>query len=90
MFSQKVTVINPTGLHARPVSKFCEAANKFASTINIGKADQEKRGNAKSVLSVMCMGLGKGTLVEISADGPDEEEAVNALTELIKSGFGEV
>ncbi|MGI6109602.1 MAG: HPr family phosphocarrier protein [Eubacteriaceae bacterium] len=90
MFSKQVTVINPTGLHARPVAEFCKAANEYNSNITIRRAEQEKLGNAKSVLSVMCLGLGQGTLVEVAAEGDDEKEAVERLTALIDTGFGEV
>lgn len=93
MKSKKVTVINQTGLHARPGSTFVGAASKFESKIQIKKLDGQenvvKEGNAKSIVMLLSMGLSKGTTIEIEADGADEQEAVEQLTELVASGLGE-
>lgn len=87
MISEKVTILNETGLHARPASVFVNTATKFKSDLTIGKG--EKKANAKSILSVLGLGISKGTEITISADGPDEEEAVSALVELIQLGINE-
>lgn len=82
MQSEKVTILNETGLHARPASIFVNTAAKFKSELTIQKG--EKQVNAKSILAVLSLGISKGTEITISAEGPDEEEAVGKLVELIK------
>ena len=91
MFCKVVTVKNKTGLHARPASEFVSKAKSFACTVTIRKAGGEQEPvNAKSMLRLLSLGLVQGTEVEIAADGADEAAAVNALVELVESGFGEV
>lgn len=92
MTSRTVTIINPSGLHARPASEFVTEAKKFSSSIKIRDISQVggESVNAKSIVMLLSLGLGPGTSVEISADGPDEEEAVDRLVSLIESGFGEL
>ena len=76
---------NKTGVHTRPAYAFVQLASSFKSKITIkGKG---KSGDAKSVLMIMSMGLSKGSEVTITADGPDAEEAVNALIGLIENQF---
>lgn len=88
MFSREVTVNNQVGLHARPATFFIQKANEFKSSIWVEK--DERRVNAKSLLGVLSLGIIKGTLINIMADGTDEEEAVAALADLISSNFAEV
>ena len=91
MHSKTVTIINPTGLHARPAAEFCQKAGEFRADIRIKKlGDNPKEGEAKSLLSIMAMGIGQGDVVEIFAAGEDEMLAVETLVALIGSGFGEV
>ena len=73
MYSKEVQVTNQVGLYARPATFFIQKANEFKSTILVEK--EERRVNAKSLLGIL------------SLDGPDEEEAVSALVELITSNF---
>ena len=87
MYSKNVTIENPTGLHARPASIFIKTATQFKSKINIIK--DEKEVSAKSMLSLLSLGLTKGTEIIISADGEDEKDAVDTLVELVISRFGE-
>lgn len=87
MISEKVTVLNETGLHARPAAMFVSNAAKFKSELTVQKG--EKQANAKSILSVLALGVTKGTEITITAQGPDEKEAVNKLIELIQSKFNE-
>lgn len=90
MYSKTVKIINKTGLHARSAASFCREAVVFESDIAIADARDETRvGNAKSVISVMAMGLSKGTEMVITANGDDEEAAVEALAALAENGFGE-
>lgn len=83
MRSEKVTILNETGLHARPASIFVNTAAKFKSDLTIQKG--EKQVNAKSILAVLSLGVTKGTEITISAQGEDEDEAVCRLVELIQS-----
>ena len=87
MLNATVKVTNPVGLHARPATYFTQKANEFKSSISVEKDD--RRVNAKSLLGILSLGITKGSSIVISAEGPDEEEAVNALCALIESNFGE-
>jgi phosphotransferase system HPr (HPr) family protein len=87
MESEKVVISNDTGLHARPASIFVNTAAKFKSDLTISKG--EKKVNAKSILSVLGLGVAKGSEITLSADGPDEKEAISKLIGLIQSGFNE-
>ena len=87
MYVKEVTVENQVGLHARPATFFIQKANEYKSSIWVEK--EERRVNAKSLLGVLSLGIVKGTAITLIADGPDEEEAVNALVELINSDFSE-
>ncbi|MEG0377214.1 MAG: HPr family phosphocarrier protein [Eubacterium sp.] len=89
MYSKESVIVNKTGLHARPASDFTKKASGFKSSITVCNLDEEKEGNAKSIIAVMAMCLSKGTRVGVSADGEDEQLAVDTLIELIDSGFGE-
>ena len=87
MFMKEATVNNQVGLHARPATFFIQKANEFKSSIWVEK--DERRVNAKSLLGVLSLGIVKGITISLIADGPDEEDAVNALVELIGSDFSE-
>lgn len=87
MASKKVTVTNKTGLHARPASIFVKETSKFKSDVFIDNGN--KKANAKSILSILTMGIVNGTEIEISAIGEDAEEAVQKLTYFIENELGE-
>lgn len=87
MVSKEVVINNQVGLHARPATFFIQKANEFRSSIWIEKDD--RRVNAKSLLGVLSLGIVKGTPVNIVADGADENEALQTLSELIDSDFSE-
>ncbi|MCL1806264.1 MAG: HPr family phosphocarrier protein [Oscillospiraceae bacterium] len=87
MVSREVTVNNQVGLHARPATFFIQKASEFRSSIWVEK--EERQVNAKSLLGVLSLGIIKGTVIRILADGADEEAAVAALAELISSNFYE-
>lgn len=87
MVSREVTILNKTGLHARPASKFVQVANDFESEIFIEKGSAKV--NAKSIMGVMTLGASMGTTVTLVAEGEDENKAIDALIELIESKFGE-
>lgn len=85
MYIKEVKVQNQVGLHARPATFFIQKANEFKSSIWVEK--EERRVNAKSLLGVLSLGIMGGTVINIMAGGPDEEEAVEELVRLVESGF---
>ena len=85
MYSKEVQVTNQVGLYARPATFFIQKANEFKSSIWIEK--EERRVNAKSLLGILSLGIVGGTSIRIIADGADEQQAVDALVELVESGF---
>ena len=88
--SEKVTVTHPSGLHARPASLFVQTASKFKSEVRIQNITScSDLSNAKSILSVLTLGVMQGHEIEISAQGEDAQAAIDALVTLIKSNFGE-
>jgi phosphocarrier protein FPr len=78
---------NPTGLHARPAAVFVNAAKQFQADIRVQHGP--KKANAKSVISVLTLGVERGGQICISADGPDEEEALAVLKAAVESGLGD-
>jgi phosphocarrier protein len=91
VYKKTTTVINKTGLHARPGSDFVNAAKKFASKITIRRLDEDEGPvNAKSIAFVLSLGIGRGIEVELSASGEDEQAAVDTLIDMINGGFGDL
>ena len=90
MVTGETTVRNKTGLHARPASMFSAEAGKFSSKITVKNLNTDSQEvNAKSIMRVMTLAMGQGTRIRISAEGPDEEEALRHLLQLVESRFGE-
>ncbi|SDF45991.1 HPr family phosphocarrier protein [Sporolituus thermophilus] len=81
----QLTINNPAGLHARPAAALVQLAAKFKSRVTISARD--KTADAKSILSVMGLGLKQGDSFVLAADGPDEDECLQALNELVAQGF---
>ena len=87
MFVKDVKVQNQVGLHARPATFFIQKANEFKSSIWVEK--EERRVNAKSLLGILSLGIVGGTTIKVIADGTDEQAAVEALVDLVDSGFSD-
>ena len=87
MVSQKITVNNPSGLHLRPAGVLCNEAMKYSSVITF--LFEGGSANAKSVLSVLGACVKSGDEITLICDGEDEQEAIDALAALIRSGLGE-
>ena len=87
MIEQLVTIRNALGLHARPAGVLSQVANEFSSNIYIQKGLMKV--NAKSIMGIMMLAARCGTQLTIWAEGPDEEEAIQALSKLVESGFDE-
>lgn len=84
---EKVTINNPSGLHARPAANLVKTANMFKASIKVRYADREV--DAKSILGVLSLGAGRGSIITLSAEGEDAIVAVNTLKGLAEDGFGE-
>lgn len=87
MTSRSVTVVNQLGLHARAAARFVHLAARFESRIRVGR--ESKVMDGKSIMGILLLAASRGTTLTVSADGPDESDAVDALVELVESGFGE-
>ena len=88
MRSCALTVTNPLGLHARAAARFVHAAGAFVSSIRVARGDREMDG--KSIMGLLLLGASHGSVITVSADGPDEQAALDALASLIARGFDEV
>jgi phosphocarrier protein len=84
----EVEIVNKYGLHARPAMQFVEVANRYNSKIEVSNGALIM--DAKSIMSVMRLAATCGSSLKITADGGDAEQAVETLTELVRSGFGEM
>ena len=82
-----ITVVNEQGLHARPIMQFVDLANNFDSEISLTKGDQVVDG--KSPMEIMLLEATRGTELVLKATGPDAEQALEALAELVAQRFQE-
>lgn len=87
MPTQEIEIINKLGLHARASAKLTQTATQFQSDVFIAKAG--RRVNAKSIMGVMMLAAGKGSVVTLETTGADEADAMAALVALINDRFGE-
>lgn len=85
--TRELVVLNRFGLHARPASKFVKTAGRFKCSIYVEKDGEEVNG--KSIMGLMMLAAGEGSKILIKANGPDAEEALKALEELVNQKFGE-
>lgn len=85
---RRFTIINARGLHARAATKLVQLAGKFPCEISVAGPDGEA-ANAKSVMGVLLLCGGVGTVIEVSARGFSADQAVEAIGELIANKFGE-
>ena len=87
MIQSTITISNKLGLHARASAKLTKLAGTYASEIHISR--NGRRVNAKSIMGVMMLAAGMGSVVDIEVEGADEQDAMNAMRGLIDSKFGE-
>jgi len=87
MIRRPLRIINKLGLHARAASKLVNTASEYEAEITLSREGQEVSG--KSIMGVMMLGAARGTELELIAEGPDEEAAADALSELVEDRFGE-
>jgi len=84
---QDIEVVNKLGLHARASAKLTQLASSFKSDVHLSRSG--RRVNAKSIMGVMMLAAAKGTTVTLETSGPDEDEAMLAITSLFADKFGE-
>jgi phosphocarrier protein len=87
MSERSVQIVNKNGLHARPAAEIVKTAAQFTSDVTIVRDDLEVNG--KSIMGVMMLAAEFGSTITLRASGPDQEEAVKVLAELVSSKFGE-
>jgi phosphocarrier protein len=83
----EVEIVNKKGLHARATAKFVQCASRFESDISVTRSGETVGGT--SIMGILTLGAGIGSKVTLIAKGPDAEEAINALSSLVASRFGE-
>jgi phosphocarrier protein len=82
-----VAILNPLGMHARAAAKFVHTAGGFQARIRVARGEREVDG--KSIMGLLLLAAAHGSSIRITADGPDEEQAIGALCALIERGFDE-
>jgi phosphocarrier protein len=87
MQKQELTIMNRLGLHARAVAKLVTLCSRYASTVVL--VANGRRADARHFIAVLLLSASMGTAVTIRVEGPDEFEAMEAVTRLISNGFGE-
>lgn len=88
MISRDIEIKNKLGLHARAAARLVHTAARFKSDIKIRKGEEEVDG--KSILGILLLAAGRGSTITVKAEGPDEQEAVDAIEKLIEAKFDEV
>ena len=90
MRTTEQVIRNPSGLHARPAAMFVKTAAGFGSRITLENLDRGSApADAKSIIAVMSSGVSKDARIRVTAEGDDEDAAIDALEQLIGSGIGE-
>ena len=87
MQQRTLKIVNRLGLHARAAVKLVTVCTRFTSQVVI--VANGRRANARQLMAILLLSAGMGAKVEIQANGPDEAEAIAAVTRLIATGFGE-
>ena len=87
MTTCEATIRNRLGLHARAAAKFVHLATRFRAQIRVSRDGRVMDG--KSIMGILLLAAAQGTTITITADGPDEDEAMTALCQLVDGGFGE-
>ena len=87
MIEREVEIVNRLGLHARAAAKLVHTAGAFQSRVTLSRDGEEV--DAKSILGILLMAAGQGSTLVVRSDGPDEGEAMRAVTELIANRFDE-
>ncbi|MCR9212746.1 MAG: HPr family phosphocarrier protein [Proteobacteria bacterium] len=81
------TIMNERGLHARAAAKFVKCAESFNADVVVTKGDNQVSGS--SIMGLMMLAASKGTSISLEASGPDADQAIQSLCDLISGKFGE-
>jgi phosphocarrier protein len=84
---RELAIRNRLGLHARAAARFVHTASRFQSRVTAGRDGRVMDG--KSILGILLLAASQGTAIEVTAEGEDEEQAMEALEALVGDGFGE-
>jgi phosphocarrier protein len=87
MTSCSISILNSLGMHARAAAKFVHTAGRFSAHIRVARGEREVDG--KSIMGLLLLAAAQGSSIRISADGPDERDAITALCQLVERGFDE-
>ncbi len=87
LLTRTVTIVNRRGLHARAAAKFVTLAERFGASIDVIRDGQAV--SARSIMGLMMLGAGRGSKIELRADGWDAKEELDELTGLVEAGFHE-
>lgn len=87
MITNKITILNKLGIHARPAAQFVRVASRFKADVTVEK--DEERVDGKSIMGLMMLAVGCGAEIIVTTEGEDEKEAMEALLKLVAEKFGE-
>jgi phosphocarrier protein HPr len=87
LIRRELVIRNRLGLHARAAARFVHSASRFRSRVTAGR--DGRLADGKSILGILLLAASQGTAVEVTTEGPDEAEAMEAIGALVESGFGE-
>ncbi|MEO8101214.1 MAG: HPr family phosphocarrier protein [Betaproteobacteria bacterium] len=87
MLVREIKIVNRLGLHARASAKIVQLVSRFSS--NVALVFNGRRANARSIIAVMLLAASMDAIIYVEANGPDEADAVSAITQLINDRFGE-
>ena len=87
MIRRELAITNRLGLHARAAARFVHTASRFRSRVTAGRDGRVMDG--KSILGILLLAASQGTAIEVTAEGDDENQAMDALAALVEGGFGE-
>ena len=87
MLEKKVTIVNKLGLHARPAVMLVKTASEFEADVKLAKGTTTV--DAKSIMGILILAAGQGSILTIITDGRDEKDAMDAVVKLFEDGFGE-
>ena len=87
MICRRMTIRNRLGLHARAAARFVHTAGRFRARVTAGRDGRVMDG--KSILGILLLSASQGTAIDVTAEGDDEQQAIEALAALVEGGFGE-
>lgn len=89
MLDQTVTIVNPLGLHARASARLVRLLEDYDATVTVQRLSDGQRANARDILELLQLAANRGTEIRVETEGNDAAIALQAVTELFRTGFGE-